>query len=130
VVCDPRVHPVDAVLAAACRATERWYVHIDRSADERLRVVLRPKEGLPDAEALRRAEGEFRNELLHHTLRLRVAEETRTEREQILARAFASQEYDPFLRAADYADDPLGIAVPWEERYGDEARGTRKKGRR
>lgn len=133
---DGGFYPVDVVMAAAYVFTERCYVLLDPSADGRVKVSLSAKAGVA-ADALSAIAGEFQNELLAQALRRRVADRHEKVREFIVARALfgaaptleartppddARLGIDPkFVPAGDddFLDDPLGIAVPWEEKYGD-----------
>ena len=123
-------YPMDAVYGASYVFLDRCYVYLDKTADRRILIVLRGKETL-DAEALEALAGAFSNELLHQVLRSRIAKRTGKVREMIIGRALFSAEgstddygfdddYDDLGDDADYLDDPLGIAVPWEEKYGSD----------
>jgi His-Xaa-Ser system protein HxsD len=136
VVVDPSVYPVDAVMASAYVYIERCFVFLDKLEGGRLKVTLTAKQGTSDAE-LAEIAGAFQNELLAQALRQHVAARHERVRETLVARALfgaapvlpASAEppgLDPrFLPASDddYLEDPLGIAVPWEEKYGKGAAG-------
>lgn len=131
VVVDLSVYPVDAVMASAYVFLERCYVFLDKVEGGRVKVALTAKPGTTEEE-LRQVAGAFQNELLAQALRRHVAARHERVRETIVARALfgaapvlpASAEppgLDPrFLPASDddYLEDPLGIAVPWEEKYG------------
>jgi His-Xaa-Ser system protein HxsD len=131
VVVDVSVYPVEAVMAAAYVFIDRCYVLLDKQGDGRIRVELAAKGGTGEEE-LRDLAGELRNELLAQSLRRHVAARHQRVRETIIARALfgaapvlapEAAAVDPsFVPAAedDYLDDPLGIAVPWEEKYGKE----------
>lgn len=129
VTLDETVFPRPAGLAAAYRFIDRCYVLIETRPGKRLSVRLEGKEPLSPA-ALAAIAGEFRNELLHQLMRHEVAERTDSLRAAIVGRALLSA--DPVLAAEtaspialadplDFRDDPLGIAVPWEEKYGDKS---------
>jgi His-Xaa-Ser system protein HxsD len=129
VVVDVSVYPVEAVMAAAYVFIDRCYVFLDKQDDGRIRVELGAKSGTSEAE-LSDLAGELRNELLAQSLRRHVAARHQRVRETIIARALFGAApivapepaaLDPrFIPAADddYLEDPLGIAVPWEEKYG------------
>lgn len=110
-----------------------------------VKVSLSSKPGTSD-DALRAIAGEFQNELLGQVLRQRIATRHEKVREALVARALfgaAPRVTEPrgdaepppvpsdealgldakHLPAADddYLEDPLGIAVPWEEKYGKTA---------
>lgn len=135
VVVDTGVYPLEVVMGAAYVFVDRCFLLLDRAPDGRVKVTITPKPGANEglAEALA---GEFQNELLAQALRARLGERHEKVREALVARALfgAAPEQaaaEPpatdaqlgvdasFLPAADddYLEDPLGIAVPWEEKY-------------
>ena len=127
---DEGLYPKDAVYGAAYVFIDRCYVHLDRPGDQRIRVTLRPKRGVAlDAEA---AAGEFQNELLGQAWRRLIAEENRQLIESITARALAGAAGPPGLDellaldigAESAFEDPLGIAMSWEEKYGKKKAGA------
>ncbi|MDE2492151.1 MAG: His-Xaa-Ser system protein HxsD [Elusimicrobia bacterium] len=149
---EERLYPAQAVQAAAYAFTDRAYARVEPAPDGRLRAVLVPKTGAAPAAEL---EGEFRNELLHQALRLKVSEANRKIREFIVTKALVSaqpaaafpapepaaaedcpecaaqapappldaeleKEIDRLLAEIDGGEggDPLGVSVPWEEKFG------------
>lgn len=123
---DEKVVPRPVVLQTAYRFIERCYVQLAREKGKKIRVHLKGKKKL-SRRRLEQLAGEFENELLHQLVRHQVAEQTDKLREVLVGRALLSAE--PQLAAAeapveseemDYLEDPLGIAVPWEEKYGDQ----------
>jgi His-Xaa-Ser system protein HxsD len=120
---DEGLYPKDAVYGAAYVFIDRCYVHLDRAADNRVRVTLRAKSGgVADSQALA---GELQNELLSQAWRLSIAAENRQLIESITARALGGAAGPPGLDElltmdideATAFDDPLGIAMSWEEKY-------------
>ncbi|MFO0550522.1 MAG: hypothetical protein U0271_19160 [Polyangiaceae bacterium] len=125
---DEDFYPKDAIYGAAYVFIDRCYVHLDRAtvaegAKPRVRVTLRhKKEGLDNAVIA----GEFENEALSQAWRVRLAAEHRQTIEAITAKALAGAAGPPGLDdllATDIGegsafDDPLGIAMSWEEKYG------------
>lgn len=139
VLVDASVYPLEVVMGAAYVFVDRCFLLLDRAPEGRVKVSFTPRPGSAvDAAALA---GEFQNELLAQALRARIADRHAKVREALVARALfgAAPEQQPaeaapatdaqlgleprFLPAAedDYLDDPLGIAVPWEEKYGPPA---------
>jgi His-Xaa-Ser system protein HxsD len=120
---DEGLYPKDAVYGAAYVFIDRCYVHLDRKGDRQITVRLKGKRGVPlDGEALA---GELENELLGQAWRRQIAEENRALVEAITTRALAGAAGPPGLDellATDIGpetafDDPLGIAMSWEEKY-------------
>ena len=137
-----RVYPLDAVLGACYRFIDDFFIYLDHPAPRQITVNLLPKNALDDRTLEARA-GSFSNELLHELLRVRIGKKTGALREMIVGRALLSAEplesleQDPPPESlggsepsseTDYLDDPLGIAVPWEEKFsGAEEKESREK---
>lgn len=123
---DEKVFPRPVTVAAAYVFIERCYVKLESAPNRSIQVQLKGKKKLGKSALARLAE-EFENELLHQLIRHQVAEKTGSLREVIVGRALFSAEpageepaEDAPEEELDYLDDPLGIAVPWEEKYGDD----------
>jgi len=126
---DEKVYPRSVSIAAAYRFTDRCYIRLARAGRGKLEVRLKVKDGQA-GEGLQQLAEEFSNELLQQLMRHQVAEQTSGLREVLVGRALLSAEPVEALGPEpdqpegegdlDYLDDPLGIAVPWEEKYGDD----------
>ena len=85
-------------------------------------ITLRPKESMSE-DALVAAAEKLAVELPDAELRTALLENNRADREYMFARALFGAEAAEQermlaeLSAAGAGDDPLGIAVPWEEKY-------------
>ncbi len=118
------IYPRDAVFGAAYVLLDRAFVHLDRQGPN-LVVRVRPKPGcVLDVDAIA---GEFENEALAQSWRRDILHENRQLLEGITARAIGGAAGPPGLddlldaslgELGDAFDDPLGIAVSWEEKYG------------
>lgn len=118
------IYPKDAVFGAAYSLLDRCFVHIDREGTK-LIVKLRAKPGIAlDAEILA---GEFESEALAQAWRREIVRENRGWIDEITSRAMSGAAGPPGLDdllgddlgdLEDAFDDPLGIAVSWEEKYG------------
>jgi His-Xaa-Ser system protein HxsD len=122
---DASLYPLGAVYAAAYVFLDRCYVLLDRPDAAHVRVSLSWKKGEPPAGALEAMAGEFANELLSCAWRARIAEENRAVIEAATARALSGAMGAPSLddlESFEFGDeafeDPLGIAMSWEEKYG------------
>jgi His-Xaa-Ser system protein HxsD len=120
------VYPRDAVYAAAFAFIDRCWVHLDRADGSRIKATLRPKPGAPAATPAALAE-ELENELLGQAFRQRIADENRALVDRVMTAALgpglapgepgeAAPPLDDLL-AGDAFEDPLGIALSWEEKY-------------
>lgn len=115
------IYPLDAIYGAAYLFVARCYVFLTRPGDGQVDVRLRTKEAADEA-TLAGLAGEFANELLNQVLRFRISESTARIREYYMARAFlstpAQSTIDRLLAdldSEDREDDPLDIAVPWQD---------------
>lgn len=126
---DLELHSLESVFAAAYTFIDRCYVWLDRGADGRIVVELTPRSGANDStEALA---GDFSNELLAQTTRGMVLRANRDLVQAIVSRAIAGAgartaapaapslpDLETFELEDEPFDDPLGIAISWEEKYG------------
>jgi len=123
---DEKFFPRPVVLQAAYHFIEHCYVRLSREKGKKIKVQLKGKRKL-SRRRLDQLAGEFENEMLHQLIRQQVAQQTDKLREVLVGRALLSAE-PPAAEAEvpaageemDYLEDPLGIAVPWEEKYGDQ----------
>jgi His-Xaa-Ser system protein HxsD len=123
---DTAIYPLDVIYGAAYVLMDRAYVLLTPADSGGVDVKLSGRKPLDD-EGLRQLGGEFANELTNQALRATLDESGRKIREYIVAKAHFFHDqggYDvkslldaTMLEAFD--DDPLDIAVPWEEKYGD-----------
>ncbi len=125
IVLDQDLYPLEALYGAAYVFLDRCYLFLDRPDPARVRVTLTPREAGPEVEALRALAGEFANELLSCAWRQKVVAANRPVVEEVTRRALSAAMGPPTLddlAKFDFTDepfdDPLGIAVSWEEKYG------------
>lgn len=122
---DDAAFPRDAVYAAAYTFIDRCYVRLDRGGSGGpLSIVLRAKTaGSLDGEALA---AELREELEGQAFRQRLAEDGRELTAAINRSAFGAadpENLDDLLDPGDAGslEDPLGIALQWEEKHAGKA---------
>lgn len=120
---DASLYPLTAIYAASYVFLDRCYVLLEKPDADSVRVVLSPKSGPVDEPTLERWMGELSNELLSCAWRAKIAEESRATLEAITTRALAGARGAPSLddlEKFDFSDaafdDPLGIAMSWEEK--------------
>lgn len=111
-------YPLEAVYGTAYVFLDRAYLFLDGKRKDQIEVSLKGKKRLSDKK-LEELKGEFLNELLNYTLRIKLAKNNRKIREYIISQALLSAigPEEPAEQEMTYQDDPLGIAVPWEEKY-------------
>jgi His-Xaa-Ser system protein HxsD len=129
---DASSYGLEALYAASYAFIDRAYVLLDRPSPERYRVTLAPKKADGEARVqLTRLAGEFANELLAAAYRQRLHAENRALIESVTMRAVAGamgppgtqatpslEDLEAFDFSAEAFEDPLGIAMSWEEKYG------------
>jgi His-Xaa-Ser system protein HxsD len=121
---DAGIYPTDVLYSAAYALIDRCYVLLDK-VDGRMQVHLRGKLPL-DVVGMQALSGEFGNELLSQALRRKIVKQNGRIIEEIVTAAIAGaagatlpQDFvaDTAEDDLDFLDDPLGIAVPWEEKF-------------
>ncbi len=122
------LYPIDVLYGAAYIFIDRAYVLLDKDEGVgrpgRYLVHLRGKTPM-SREQLLALSGEFGNELLSQALRRKVVKQNQKIIEEITTQAIAGAAGGSlptdFLAnqddGLDFLDDPLGIAVPWEEKF-------------
>ncbi len=132
---DRSLYPLDAVYGASYVFIDRCFVYLDAPGPDRIEVLLQGRDDL-EKSGLEVLAGEFANELLSHAWRHEIAEANRPILEAVTAQAMAGALGTPALEDLDDLDemdfseetfeDPLGIAMSWEEKYGKLADGEEK----
>jgi len=117
---NPRIYSLEAIYGASYVFIDRAYIFLDGNLSKEIAVHIKGKRRF-SPKALEGLVGEFQNELLNYALREKINRHSRRIREYIVGRAlFAMPELMPERQGKkrDYQKDPLGIAIPWEEKYG------------
>ncbi len=113
---DPKVYPLEAVYSAAYVFLDKAYFILDGDPKKEIIVNLEAKEKSMGEKVAK----EFLNELINYADYITRAKQTKKLRETILQRALITN--DPLMLeddvSDDFIDDPEGIAIPWEEKYG------------
>jgi len=123
VIVDLNIYPLEAIYGAAYVFVDKAYIFLDSKEEEKVEINFRAKEGT-DFSTLEKIEGEFMNELLNYTLRLKLSETNKKIREYVVEQALFSAlgREEGILKnneeKFEFEDDPLGIAIPWEDKYG------------
>ena len=122
---DKGLYPLDVIYGAAYIFIDRAYVLLGKAGDATT-VEIQTKNANADEATLRALAGEFGNELLSQALRRRIIRDNKNILETVVSQALAGAtgamvpsefEDDEDDDDLDFLDDPLGIAVPWEERF-------------
>lgn len=148
IIVDAKIYPLEAIYGASYVFLDKAYVFLDGDPEKKIDVTLKLKPGslFEDAKTLK---GEFLNELLNASWRYQISKENKNLREYIVGAALLGTtgeiklyhdepdiedeereiedevevkgdgQIDVFGQNAEF-DDPLGIAVPWEEKFSSE----------
>jgi len=119
---NPEIYPLEAVYGAAYVFLDKAYLRLDGDPEKKVIVNIKSKNNLNKKE-LENLADDFLNELLNYGLRYKISKNNRKIREYIVGTAllFAStavSEGPKEEKKEDWQKDTLGIAVPWEEKYG------------
>ena len=128
-ILDFRDYPLEAIYGTAYVFLDKAYLFLDSHASKKIEVSLKGKKKLTKKQ-LESLKGEFLNELLNYTLRVNLSKHNRKIREYIVSQALFSAVNEEGITQENelgYEDDPLGIAVPWEEKYEKKSKVTTEK---
>ena len=128
---DETVYPLEAIYGASYLFVDRCFVFLSRPGPRVVNVRLTSRGPATPAE-LDALAGEFTNELLSQAARLRLSQATSRIREYYTAAALRAAASAPSvddllaeLDSEELGDDPLEIAVPWEEKSADKGPGSK-----
>ena len=117
------VYPLEAIYGASYVFIDRVYIFLDSKKNNEIEISFKGKKK-NSKKQLENLVGEFMNELLNYTLRISLAKTNKKIREYIVEQAlFAAVNTveNDLSDSLGYENDPLGIAIPWEEKYGKES---------
>ncbi|MEM4267386.1 MAG: hypothetical protein QXK37_00990 [Candidatus Woesearchaeota archaeon] len=107
---NPKIYPLSVIYAASYVIIDRAYVILDGNPLSSINVYLKPK----SEDLLMQVGNDFLDELLNYAVHEAIAEQNRNVQFLIARRALTSSFEEP----VEYMEDPFGIAVPWEKKYG------------
>jgi len=116
-----KIYHLESILNTCYKFLDRAYIYLDAKKKNEIIVRLKLKKK-SSKKALLNLQNEFMNELLYNALRYHISNNNRKIREYIIGRAVYSAV--PGLdtlsaeKVLNFEEDPLGIAVPWEEKHG------------
>lgn len=121
------IFPKIVLLRACYTFIDDYYIYLDETPKKKWIISVKGKTGATPQQK-NTFEGEFRNALITEALREELADKTKNVKELIVARALygadsnaeVDDEFMDFTEEEmdDYLEDPLGIAIPWEEKHG------------
>jgi len=123
---DTSIYPLDAIYSTSYVFLDRAYVYLEKGSNGKIEVSLMSKGRNVKDEDLIKLAGEFANELVGQSIRATLDESGKKIREYVVLKSQYGQTgggmsleglLDQTLKEA-LEEDPLEIAVPWEEKYG------------
>lgn len=115
---NPKIYPLDVIYSAAYVFLDNFYIIIDGDPEKEVMVKIFPKNGSNPKDI----EKKFNNELVNYAFYKKQVEKNADIRKAIIQRALVTAELsgEPVAEDsdADYLEDPKGIAIPWEEKFG------------
>lgn len=113
---------LEALYETAYSFLDKAYIHFDEKKKNKIEVFLNPKKSI-NQKRMEEMKNDFMNELLNYTVRVNLSKKNKKIRELIIGEALVSAiGIDSNNKDEDdikYEDDPLGIAIPWEDKYGE-----------
>jgi His-Xaa-Ser system protein HxsD len=101
-----KIYSLECVLNAVYSYLDRVYIFIDGNPDDKLKVILRGKDGLTPAE-LTNVFGDFNNELVNQLFRLKLAKKNKKIREYIIGKALFGTNSSSFTVSQPVNSDDL-----------------------
>lgn len=128
---NPMIYPLEVIYTASYVFLDRAYIVIDGDPEKEIIVKIRPK----DKDGNEKIGLEFNNELINYLEYKTNLEQNKEIRQIILQRALMTNgsiapgepeepTKESFMEQSFEDDDPEGIAIPWEEKYGKTVSGT------
>ena len=117
---NPKIYALDVVYSAAYVLMDKAYVVIDGDPEDEIIVEIRAKNKGNNEELGR----DFNSELINYAVYKAQSAVNQEVKESIVKRALMTNvgaeitDEEEADDDASYLDDPEGIAVPWEEKYG------------
>ena len=119
---NPKIYSLDVIYSAAYILLDKAHIVLDGDPEEEIIAEIRPK-GKQDLKGLGMG---FNDELLNYSVYKTQSEKNKDIRQVIIQRALLTNGFDD---EASEIEDPEGIAIPWEDKYGKDNKNKQKKKR-
>ena len=117
----PKIYSLEVIYGACYVFVDRAYLLLDGDPKEEIQVLIKSKQKMA-RKKLEALAGEFENELLNYALREKITKSNRKIREYIIGKALYYDTSEMLgedgSKPDELEEDPLGIAIPWEKKYG------------
>jgi His-Xaa-Ser system protein HxsD len=112
---NPKFYNLDVVYSSLYNFLEKCYCKVQGDLEEEILVELKPKE----KQNLENIGRQFNNELINYAAVAIRGIKTQDMRLEIVKRALSSHQPEELgTQVENWEDDPEGISIPWEEKYG------------
>lgn len=128
------IYPIESILSACYSFIDKFFFFLDADpAGKKAEISFKPKKKIKNLESLTE---EFKNELVYAALRYHTHNSNKKITEYIVGRALTSafpgennksRKSDALEDSRPLFKDPLGIAIPWEEKYGKKIKNLKDK---
>ena len=124
------IYPIEAIISGCYEYLDEAYFFLDGNPEKQIELTVElkkpPKFKLTEKEIC----NELVNKILYYALRLKISKANKAITEMIVNRAIYASIVSPsgekrnisntkeIGRKTIFPDDPLGISVPWEEKFG------------
>jgi His-Xaa-Ser system protein HxsD len=109
---NPKIYSLDVVYSAAYVLLDKAHIILDGDPEEEIIAEIIPK----GENTLKELAENFNEELLNYSVYKTQTEKNKGIRQAIMQRALLTGGFDE----EEETEDPEGIAVPWEEKYGED----------
>ncbi len=116
---DSKLYPLEAIYGASYAFLDKVYIRLSGDPKGKIIVQIKNKTG-NSPKKLKNLADDFTNELINYGLRFQISKNNKKIREYIVGTALLSAlgEMSEEEEKEDWQKDALGIAVPWEDKYG------------
>lgn len=122
-----KIYSLEVIYVSSYVFLNRAFIFLDEKKKGEILITLKGREKM-DKKQLEDFGGEFYNELLNYCLRNEISKNNQKLREYIVSRALIGalteeeEEYtikeEPEEEIEEWKGDSLGLAVPWEKKFG------------
>lgn len=123
IIINSSIFPIEAYCATSLSFIDDYYIYLDKKKNNIIICIISKTNISFNKKEI---EGRFRNELLNNALRIKISQDNFSIRESIINQALfsslPSEKQESLVKNNSYQDDPLGIAIPWEEKFSKKAK--------
>jgi His-Xaa-Ser system protein HxsD len=106
---NPKIYPLEVIYSATYMLLDKAFIVIDGDPNKEIIIKIKPKNDNKQEDLV----NELNNELINYSVYKTQSEKNKDIRQTLIQRALLTNGFED-----DTIDDPEGIAIPWEEKYG------------